>query len=181
MVRLLPIVTPFTSLLLTPLPLVFSIVPSLLTNVPLIIVPLRLFSPPELNNPALPMSNVLPVLVNVPVRFTEPPALLKVPNPAVVNVPPRLSVPADTLNVPALLHAPAMFNVVLEPESPIVPAVTAALVIVDVPEVKPSVPPDMLNALKLLDPLRVRFPAAITKLPLLLSEVSVVVPETPLS
>ena len=91
-----------------------------------------------------------------------------------------MSVPAVSLNVPALLHAPAIFSVPV-PERPIVPAVILALVMVDVPAVKFSVPPVWLYALMLLEPFSESVPAAMTKLPLLVSAFNVVVPTTPLS
>ena len=71
MVRLLPMVMPSTSLV----PLVFRTVPSLLTSVPPVMLPMKLVSPPVPNNPALPMSKVLPVLVSAPVRLTVLPAV----------------------------------------------------------------------------------------------------------
>ncbi len=81
-VRLLPMV-PVSK---KPVPKRFSAVPSLLTRVPPMMVPLVIeLSPPLLKMPALPMSSVLPVLMSVPVRLTMLPApRIKVPSVAVL-------------------------------------------------------------------------------------------------
>ena len=92
--RLLPMVTPSSvALLLT------RAVPSLLSTVPPVMVPLRPVRPPVPNGPALPMFSVLPPLFSVPLRFTVLPAVrVKLGMPAVAKVPVRF-------NTPPLLHA----------------------------------------------------------------------------
>ena len=69
-----------------PVPIRLSAVPSLLTRVPPMMVPLaRELNPPVLNTPLLPMSRILPVLSSVPVSVTMLPApRMNVPRPAVV-------------------------------------------------------------------------------------------------
>ena len=105
-------VTPSNVLLL----LVVRTVPSLLTSVPFLMVPLRLLRPPVPNSPALPMSSVLPVLSRVPVRFTVLPAVrLKCVEPvrsATVNALPRFRMPLLRLILPGLLQlVGVMFSV----------------------------------------------------------------------
>ena len=107
-------------------------VASVLSTVPFFSVPLKEDKPPVPKMPALPTFRLPEVLSSVPVIFTVPPVRVKLPNPAVLNEPPRLRVPAARLNVPALFQLPAMFRVAV-PESPIVPPMVRASVMLTVP------------------------------------------------
>ena len=131
--------SPSVTALSVPPPL--STVPSELTTVPPVMVPLNEFRPPAPatpllpNTPAAPMSSTWPVLLSVPEMLTVVPvARVKLPSVAVERLPPRLSVPpAVTASVPLLLP--------LAPDSVSVPPVAlSAPVLLQVAAARFSVP-----------------------------------------
>jgi len=82
-----------------------STVPSPLTTVPPVMLPLNEVSPPGPNTPPPPMSSVPPVLLMLPLTFTAPPVRLKLPSPPASTLPLMFSVVAGpTLKVPLLLQ-----------------------------------------------------------------------------
>ena len=98
--RLLPIVMPSS----TPFELLSSVTPSLLTIVPLAMVPVSEVRPPVPNGPADPMSSVPPPSARLPDRLMLLPAPREnVPSEASVRLPVSVSVaPGSTLVVPVL-------------------------------------------------------------------------------